>query len=105
MVSYITAWCTTNINRADFVRQARASGLSCLLQKLRIRLHSVIATSSEALKITFAAKHHTMVMVAMVMTDVIADAGIILSVIIHTYQIKSTPNEPSDDNDSAESSA
>ena len=34
----------------------------------------------------------------------IADAGIILSVIIRMYVNKSTPNEPGDDNDSAESS-
>ena len=34
------------------------------------------------------------------------DAGVILSVIIHTcmYKNKNTPNEPGDDNDSAESS-
>ena len=34
----------------------------------------------------------------------IADADIILSVIICMYVNKSTPNEPGDDNDSAESS-
>ena len=33
-----------------------------------------------------------------------ADAGVILSVIIHMYKNKNTPNEPGDDNDSAESS-
>ena len=49
-----------------------------------------------------------MVMVAMVIDDGCggtADAGIILSVIIHMYKNKNTPNEPGDDNDSAESSA
>ena len=34
-----------------------------------------------------------------------ADAGVILSVIIHMYKNKNTPNEPGDENDSAESSA
>ena len=42
-----------------------------------------------------------MVMVAMVIDDGCggtADAGIILSVIIHMYKNKNTPNEPGDDN-------
>ena len=34
-----------------------------------------------------------------------ADAGVILSVIIHMCKNKNTQNEPGDDNDSAESSA